>query len=444
MILCTNSGHVFTRSRVSRAGINLGTGGPLYPNKNAASFKFQRIPNLQRIYTVAANTTGGFAALRTDAAPIPIRLDDHTLSINLDQVQPFRSVLRTISFQQAAAVAETLTDEDTLAQSMSLMHLDEEDDNFDSDIAPDIKSAMDLCRLLVHASTIPVGLETRHRLSEHYGATIRLKIKSSTILIHRSILLARVPALGRVLNGERMQCADDRSHNSPLIFDGKGNHKGQSFSNITIRGCHPMTILILCHYLYTDRVVAIWDRRVALAICDRYGNLGIDTSVVKDELRRLASSNSLKLPFLETAAQSAGKVSPAPSLSQDLTRMFNKAQESKDTSHDVVLVLRDRRIKAHSAILRARSPYFSTFFDEDCWTAKRLENGSGVIEVDLGQFDYRPMSYLFRYLYADTSVEIFDDIGQFAGSSNLYMLIVGRLHSNYRSTSRLLIRNYFM
>jgi inhibitor of Bruton tyrosine kinase len=63
-----------------------------------------------------------------------------------------------------------------------------------------------------------------------------------------------------------------------------------------------MTILLLCHYFYTDKVVAIWDRRVTLAIMDRYGGLQINTSTVKYELRRLAPPTSLKLPFLEVAA----------------------------------------------------------------------------------------------------------------------------------------------
>lgn len=390
MILCTTSGHVFIQ-------------------KSSQSFKFHRFPNLQRIYSVAANSTGAFAALRLDAIPQPIELTQRTVSSDLDQVQPFRYLLRTIPLRHRMATAETPLDDDILEQSTSLLQLNEEDD---SDIAPDIKSTMEMCRYLTDIQSIPVSAKNTSQLSEYYGANVQLKVGSSVILVHRSILLARVPALGQTLKGGSLSYHDGQPNTTSIVFDGKGNRKGQKYFTVVVRGCLPMTILLLCHYLYTDEVVAIWDRRVTLVIMDRYGCLQINTSTVKDELRRLASSRFLQLPFLEIAAQSAGKVSPAPSLGRDLEHMFANAQHSDDKSHDVVIKLSDWQVKAHSAALRARSLYFSTFFEEECWTTERLDKKSGVIEVDLSQFSYRPMSYLFRYLYSDVSAEIFDDIGQ--------------------------------
>jgi hypothetical protein len=389
MILCTTSGHVFIQ-------------------KCSPPFKFHRVPNLQRIYSVAANSTGAFAALRLDAIPQPIDLTQRTVSSDLDQVQPFRNLLQTIPLPHRMPTL----DEDTLEQSTSLMQPNEEDDLVDLDIAPDIKSTMEMCRYLADIQSIPVSAKNTFQLSEYYGANVLLKVGSSAILVHRSVLLARVPALGPALKGGSLSYHDGQPNTASIVFDGKGNNKGQKYFTVVVRGCLPTTILLLCHYLYTDKVVAIWDRRVTLAIMGRYGGLQINTSTVKDELRRLASPRSLQLPFLEIAAQSAGKVSPAPSLGRDLVHMFDKAQDGDDKGHDVVIKLSDRQVKAHSVALRARSLYFSTFFEEECWTTERLNKKSGVIEVDLSQFNYRPMSYLFRYLYSDVSAEIFDDIGQ--------------------------------
>lgn len=92
LILCTESGHVFVRTRNPKAGANDGrrqaqTAPP--SNHNANLFKFQRVPYLQRIVKVCTNSTGAFAALRMGVPPRPILRSGNGISEDMRHIRPF-------------------------------------------------------------------------------------------------------------------------------------------------------------------------------------------------------------------------------------------------------------------------------------------------------------------------------------------------------------------
>ena len=60
--LCTESGHVYMHTR----NMKVAQGG-------AKAFKFQRIPFIQRVVSVCANSTEAFAALRVDGRQARVR-----------------------------------------------------------------------------------------------------------------------------------------------------------------------------------------------------------------------------------------------------------------------------------------------------------------------------------------------------------------------------------
>ncbi|KAI0071191.1 hypothetical protein K474DRAFT_1776321 [Panus rudis PR-1116 ss-1] len=94
IIICTESGHVFVRSRTFKAvsslssipsslfmnssntsndvtltsnpNSNIGGFSSSNANANTKTFKFQRVPYIQRVRSVCANSTGAFAAIRVD------------------------------------------------------------------------------------------------------------------------------------------------------------------------------------------------------------------------------------------------------------------------------------------------------------------------------------------------------------------------------------------
>lgn len=404
MILCTTSGHVFIRSRITRSTV---TAPPGTSSKNTPPFKFLRIPNLQRVTKVYANSTGAFAALRNDAVPNPILPGPYDIADDLARVQPVQSFLQAILACGLTNTRNALSDE-MLEQSMSSLNAHDEDETDDSDIVRDIRSALQL----YHFSASALGKDPFEgrpsRLAVHHGADIVFRIGDVSIPLHYAIIDARLPALRPVLSCQRLQFEKTPSSMAPFIFAGKKRQKWPKCQCITVEGCSIMTLLLLCQYLYTDRLPAIWDRRVSSAIRVHFPDSKIDPWSVRDELQLLASSKCLHLPSLETASQAAGKCTISRSLPSDLYGLFQRAQ-TEDDAHDVVLILGDARVKAHSIILRARSPFFATFFDEECWTLER--SSKGLIEVDLHQFNARPMSYLLRYLYGHSSPSVFEDIG---------------------------------
>jgi hypothetical protein len=408
MILCTKSGHVFVRTRLLRAGLSTTGSGLLNPPKNAQLFKFHRIPNLQRIFRVCANSTGAFAALRLDAIPDKIPSSNQTAADDFALTQPFLSILQSLPSLGKEDMDNSR--EDMIKQATPLITPNpDEEDTGDVDIAPDIHAAMDMCSFLQRAGNARYSEVSKNqslRLFFHLGGNIIFRVGEFDIPVHQTMLSARVPILDSVLAGSRLQCFLDSDRKRTFILQAKAsNHRPLV---ISVQGFSPMTILIFCYFIYTDKVVAIWDRRVALAISDQFGHLGINTTMIAAELESLA--RSLQLETLASAAKSAGRVSPLPSLCKDLKQLFERSQQSGVKGHDVVLVLEDRRVNAHSVVLRARSLYFSTFFNEEAWTSRRVK--SGIIEVDLKQFKYKPMSYLLRYFYEDASAELFDDLGK--------------------------------
>ena len=77
---------------------------------------------------------------------------------------------------------------------------------------------------------------------------------------------------------------------------------------------------------------------------------------------------------------------------------------------DVLLCLEDRNVPCHSAILRARSPLFSAFFDDDDWTKTRWEH-DGTIHVQFRHLEWRHMQYVMKFIYGGDK-EIFDVLGE--------------------------------
>ncbi|KAG8809009.1 hypothetical protein FRC17_003655 [Serendipita sp. 399] len=440
LILCTKSGHVFVRSRVLRASLAHALGGSAVPSKGASSFKFQRINNLQRVIRVCANSTGSFAALRLDAIPKPLSLEPKSFMGELAKLMPFKCYLSQYA-TKVLSNAETSAKEATIEEVTSLLAANDADDDEapETDITHDIRLAIEMCEYLSRASVVGNSVKAspnNSSLAPDLGADLQLKSGDFVLPIHRIVLVTCIPVLKAVLRGGRLRLTDPEKRHV-FNFNG-GVTSGDKSSTINIRGCHPMTLLLLCCYIYSDKVIAVWDRRVSLAISSRYSNLQIDTSLVQSELRSLASPSVLGLSELAIAAQSAGRAIAKPTIALRFEMMLKAVQDDSVQDHNVVLVLEDRRIKAHSTVLRARSPFFATFFDRECWTTQRLVDGNGIIEVDLRQFKYRSMSYLLRYLYGDVSVDLFDTLDFIQSTDQLIEFIFEII-----SCSNYLLTDYF-
>jgi hypothetical protein len=388
IIVCTASGHVFVHAPKPIKGSNISSGvsGPgTSSGLLSASYrthKYQRVSGLQRIVAVAANSTGGFAALRADATIEPLVVEGKSLAEALGDVQPYLAALNNGTIQAPDPI-------------VLVGHGDEEDEEHEG-IADDMALAERLCRVVLRAREaggFPSALEHHilHGADMHVSGSIQLPV-------HRSVIIARSSALRGVISGK------------PLSCEGLDLKYFEEIATLSISGCHALSVLILLNYLYSDTVCAIWDRRISIPVASSLLIIDAQPGTIRLDLQRLA--RILDLPALRHAVDTIGKRTPAPTLCADFTRLFYSSQppEQPVPDHDICIELADRSVWCHSVVLRARSPFFASFFDEPEWTRRRW-NENGVMSVDLKHLEWRPMEYVFRYMCGGMTTELFDGIG---------------------------------
>ncbi|KAI0642387.1 hypothetical protein C8Q79DRAFT_250744 [Trametes meyenii] len=397
IIICTESGHVFVRSRNLKAGQ-----GP-----SAKTFKFQRVPYIQRITQVCANATGAFAALRTDWAPDEVKVVGHLLSQDLATVQPYFHFGLHGALGGMPSVANTDVPYDTNTA------LDVESDGEDEDILvqSDIKQLKALCQVISRLEEFRGnGEDVLESEIAPFDADLLVTIQSSGIglPVHRAILSARSAILCQALEDGTVV----RDPRSGIALQAQAHRGSSRRTHITFAGCHSLSVLILLVYLYSDESLAPWDHRIGHAIQRELEQVKVRPPQIKNELLSLASL--LDLPAFSDVLDAPVKRSPKATLPNDLQHLFSvnqidKPRASRPLLGDVVLQLADREVHCHSIILRARSPFFAAFFDDKDWTVKRW-TPEGTILVNLKHLKWRAMEPALRYMCCGGDREIFDVI----------------------------------
>ena len=422
MILCTASGHVFVRNRAAKGpstAVSLTT-----PQRNVPTFKFQRVLYLQRVVRVCANITGAYAALRVDATVEPIEITGNDIGADLANVRPW--IIPVKRTDQSGRWIRVVDEEDAhadkelhaLEQTAPLLNkLEEDDSHGDEDVRSDVATAFELCRLIKwlrgrEKGDIPESYYRAH------GADAVLSIGSISIPVHHTVIAARSATLAEVFSGQPIKHRAEAGC-AAITISAIAN-ESSSRCCLHVHGLTLLTVLVLLDYLYTDNIVPVWDRRIALAISDRYNSLALDLQRVHQELRVLATRECLDLPALAAAVAVWGKRDPAPTLVTDTTRLFASCQEDTDVPNagglqsslrpDMILLLAGgKRVAAHSVILRARSPFFAGLLDDEEWTAhRRGVDGRVLLEVHLQHLEWKYMSHVFDYLCMGKELDIFD------------------------------------
>lgn len=385
VILCTESGHVFLRMRNPKAA-----------QSGAKAFEFRRVPYVQRVKSVCGNSMGSFAALRADFVPDPIRPTGNLLNEDLAGLLPFwdhRPKLAGLFF----------TPEDMLDG------VEQEEAN---SLGSDLLCMRALCDFL-----FPISLEDpKSKISENTynapGADIIIRTpEGPQVPVHRCILVARSLVIACLLH-DQMTVVQDAASNIAIQAMSERLDKHPKMACLSISGCHPISVLILIYYLYSDEVLAVWDPRVSSDVIDRMRVYGkISPYQVRSELKILA--RVLDLPLFVPSLQVVTKLAPEQSSVRDFTRAFAAMQDQvgKEVHKpDVVLELGDKTVYCHSAVLRARSEFFAAFFGDEDWTRKRW-TPEGTIVVYLKHMNWRPMAFVLRFLCAGEDVEMFDSLG---------------------------------
>ncbi|KAM0746914.1 RCC1/BLIP-II [Meredithblackwellia eburnea MCA 4105] len=369
IILCTVSGHVFVRERRFEAGK---VAPPSSSSASGGGWKFTRIPYLQRVVKVAANSTGAFAAIRADVPLRVIEVEGPGMAETLLRVLPHWRRGKEFVGLGDAGVAEKRREEG-----------EEEEEESDGGVERDVgivQRLMDVLR------------EWDGSWEEHLAGTdafVVVKEEHLRIPVHRLILSTRSPAFAGLL-------ATSSSENAQLNFD-----------------CSPLTALLFIHYIYSDEIPALWDSRVAARLRDLVPTsqtLNIDIGQIKLELQSLATNFSF--PALVESLNFHIKTPPTPTLISALNPLYQPASNNPPPSSDLILELADRTVHCHSVILRARCSFFETFYEDSEWLSLRKAEGQDSVTVDLKHLSWDVMQVVLEHLYRDAGVEMFDQISR--------------------------------
>ncbi|KAL0072316.1 hypothetical protein AAF712_000078 [Marasmius tenuissimus] len=457
-------------SRASKAAGNASSGG------GGKSNKFSRVPFLQRVVSVCASSTGAFGAIRVDASVPDIvhpRItgqmvgpdDDRKgweLMEDMSQIRPWmwtKPVLSPLDKERSeisepfsfftpdaaesqgspGVVSPDDVGSNVVPGGETKEDKDDEDDlDEDEAVDRDIASVLQMCSLLVNLADTRRDVEGVWGDGLPHGADIMIAIRLTRTTKAKGKKTGKltrehveIPA-HRLVLGTRSKALCSLLSSSAAIRDGNRSiHIIPSTSALVFTGFHPLTVLVLLEYLYTDNLVSTWDRRVSSVGLGsprkRVGDKDEENMVaIEHELNLSPAAGSqiklelqalgrlLELPEMLQAMESVVKRPVVPTLKRDLASIHREAQDGRTneiTRPDIVLALSEsNEVFLHSTILRARSEFFDAFLGEELWTRNRwgIEK---CLRVDLKHVRWGVMEYVLKWLCCGETENLFGSLG---------------------------------
>ncbi|EKM81534.1 hypothetical protein AGABI1DRAFT_54346, partial [Agaricus bisporus var. burnettii JB137-S8] len=464
IIICTESGHVYVRTRNVKM-LSVGGSGSSSSQK---AFKFVKVPGLQRVTRVCASASGAFGALRVEYRMKNVEVKGNFVAQDLSRVRPWLESGKDDASLDTRVIEPDDEGEDsgldTEENAISFFGYGHESDNEDAEgrgeddaIVNDIRFLKEMCDAIKREDKRKKDGRRLEHMHLRHGADTLLVLSSSNIVfpVHRAILGARSKVLCGILSAKtkKKSFVLDEQRNikisllSPLQrypantkpICGPGSNQ---VTQLSITGVHPLSILILFNYLYSDNLVAIWDRRISTSIINSYAKglkIKMDPGLIKNELQVLGRMLDLSemLKVLERPVKSDVR----PTLVRDLSELFDVVNLERDDDddeggvekvpralcEDVILELADREVFTHSVILRSRSNLFKSFFDEPVWTLNRwetegidyVEGGHGILRIDLKHLKWRVMEFVLKFMCCGCDKELFERLEFIDGVDDL-------------------------
>jgi hypothetical protein len=356
-----------------------------------------------------------------DYIPKPIDIRGNNIAQDLATMQPYLSMCqgercKSPSSQRQFPDPSTAPDEEL------------EDISVDNDV----HTLLQLLDILVYERNTRLELDplnvTPYEERLPYGADVLVCTDSGAVFAaHRVILGARAWRLRAVLEDSKI-IQDKTSKISIRLSDATHTSTTRTLARIEFNGCRPISVLIFLHFIYSDNLLAIWDRRVSAALEQHLDRLGTKPGDIKTEL--LALANVLELHLLVQAMELSVKHILAPSMAHAMEDLFkavqNPATEQSALVHDVILQLADKSVLCHSVVLRARSAFFADFFDGKDWTTKRW-GANGIVVVDMKHLNWHVMEYVLRFMCCGGDEEMFDILGMYLTLGHILSLTIQAL-----------------
>ena len=340
-------------------------------------YKFSRMPGLTRVLAVRASAYGAYAAIRRDCDVLKTQLvvEDQTIWKDLLPLLALRKLLE----------GRSNAEDDTRPRFWQA--------------TPKIDEVKDLKQVILESKDIEAELADLAAQcfadpAASYDAVVTTTTSDVAIPVHRFVLTARSRVLRR---GFRDLC-ETSTFTIPELAISELDKDGRTA--VRLQGLDILTVIDLVLYLYTDAIVDFWHMtRLAPKMAYRHRQ-------VRTELMKVAAK--LELVKLEPAVRQM--VMPRQCLDLDLEVAF--ADPAFFYDGDVVVQLEDEEMRVHSAVMRARCPFFEGMFMGRAggrWLADRGEDEAEVT-VDLSHINLRTFTMVLRHIYADTGSELFDDV----------------------------------
>ncbi|KAI5985348.1 hypothetical protein EDD15DRAFT_2374206 [Pisolithus albus] len=332
LIVCTRSGHIYVRSRSLKSTATSGSN---------RSFKFQRVPRIQRVVAVCANSTGSFGALRVKFKPSPIQVTGRSFEADMTAIMPF--------------VPEVSANDET----------------DDAEVLDDIGSLEMLMDMLRRPEGVLFDKGTATAASTHDPDIMICVDKNFAFPAHRL-----VPAAPSAL----LNVADSRL----------STHDGSQ----TAFDADPSPLSL-----------PLWGCRVGLVLVEQCKAVGILPMQIKCELVTLAGllelpqlaqalQSVVKCPPALTACVHYRELFDHV---QSATDPSEPDIRTDPPAPDLALHLRDEVVYTHSVVLHARCPFFSAFFGDKDWTSHR-RNQFGVVDVRMNHFKWEVVQFVLGFI----------------------------------------------
>ncbi|KAM3419009.1 hypothetical protein BST61_g4965 [Cercospora zeina] len=374
VILSTDEGSVWKRTRRAKIKDSTIVAASEYRPKD---YKFSRIPGLTRVLAVRASGSGAYSALRYDC-------DVLRKQIVIEDPSLWKDLFPLLSFG-GFGDSDKPSEEDDMRPRF--WQGPKKHDHLAA-VKKAILGSVDIdADLRAYFARFTAN-------SNHFDACIASTSSDVQIPIHRFMLTARSRVLRR---GFRDLC-EASTFTVPDLCQSEINDRGQLV--VTFQGMDLLTIVDLAMYLYTDDVVPFWNFTKAAP------KMAYSHRQVRTELMKISSK--LEMRALEPAVRQM--VAPRACLNMDLELAYADPAFFYDA--DIIVELEDdEEIKLHSALVRARCPFFEGLFmgrSHGAWIAGRADGDH--VRVDLKHVSAKTFNMVLRHIYCESGVELFDDI----------------------------------
>ncbi|KAI9344772.1 hypothetical protein BD770DRAFT_414187 [Pilaira anomala] len=419
LIICTVSGHVL----IGRSESN--------------GYKFHQVPTIQRCVQVCANSSGAFAAIRSEYQLNPITdLPPSTLSHDLYSALPHVSVSDWVKNEFKRHALNQKFDMKRALERFSKYnshHVVASEDMHGYDVELNtIRENYDALR----AASIDEAWVRADSLGQvDPTLDIVLVVEGRNIYCHSSILRCRSEVFKQLVKSKDKSLGGDiKIHLHKRVSSSSDATTTTTRIEIQIQHCQLSSVLLLLEFIYTDQyahpMTLAFQVPILASFSSSKGNhhhhhhhhTCNPKSIQKD---LIALAKIFYIPNLITTAQE-NYYRKTTSLERDLKYLLEKKKGT-----DIVVRTKDGTvIKCHEIVLRQRCPFFGNILKPgSVWVQNRRENPhaivvEGHIEVNLEHVSTEIMDTILKYIYMDDNhASLFDSIEKDREESMMYFLL---------------------